>query len=66
MGVPWNALDDIFWNFEYLTFGLFGRLLTADLKKKVLQPSDIGYEEFWSINKYKGVKQYSPEDFFCF
>ena len=33
MGVPWDAPDDLFWNFEYLTSGSFGRLLSADFKK---------------------------------
>ena len=55
IGVPWDAPDDLFWNFEYLTSWLFGMQLTAALKK-VLQLSDIGYKEFWPINKYKCVK----------
>ena len=25
IGVPRDALDDLFWNFEYLTSGTFGR-----------------------------------------
>ena len=34
IGVPWDALDDLFWNFEYLTPGPFGRPLSADFSKK--------------------------------
>ena len=34
IGMPWDALDDLFWNFEYLTPGLFGRPLSADFSKK--------------------------------
>ena len=35
IGVPWDAIDDLFWNFEYLTSGYFERLLTADRSKKI-------------------------------
>ena len=28
--VPWDTLDDLLWNFEYLTSRLFGRPLTAN------------------------------------
>ena len=59
IGVPWDALDDLFWNFEYLTPVPFGRLLSADFPpppKKIQVMSHIGHEEFWTINKYKGVK----------
>ena len=30
IGVPWDALGDLFWNFKYLTPGPFGRLLSAN------------------------------------
>ena len=57
-GVPGDDLDDLFWNFEYLTPGLFGRLLSTDFSAtKILQVmSHIGYEEFWPINRSKGAK----------
>ena len=31
--VPWDALDYLFWKFEYLTSGMFGRPLTANFSK---------------------------------
>ena len=34
LGVPWDTLDDLFWNFEYLTSGSFGRLLNEVFQKK--------------------------------
>ena len=40
IGVPWDALDVIFWNFEYLTPGPFGRLLSADFSKTKIR-SDL-------------------------
>ena len=30
IGLPWDILDDLFWNFEYLTSDLFGRPLSAN------------------------------------
>ena len=33
IGVPGDGLDDLFWNFEYLTPGPFGRLLSDDFAK---------------------------------
>ena len=35
--VPWDALDDLFWNFEYLIPWPFRRLLSADFSKERLQ-----------------------------
>ena len=34
IGVPWYALDDLFWNFVYLSPGPFGRPLSVDFSKK--------------------------------
>ena len=34
VGVPRDALYDLFWNFEYLTSGLFHRLSTANFSTK--------------------------------
>ena len=61
-----DYLDDLFWNFKYLTPGLFHRPLSADFSKpkKVLRLSRIGYNDFWPINSHKGVKLYSPEEVF--
>ena len=39
IGVPRDALDDLFWNFEYLTSGSFGRLLTVNFFKTKVQPA---------------------------
>ena len=33
IGVPGDDLDDLFWNFEYLTPGLFRRPFSADFSK---------------------------------
>ena len=33
IGVPGDYLDDLFWNFEYVTPGPFRRLLSADFSK---------------------------------
>ena len=43
---------------RYLTSEPFRRPITADFsKKKKLQViSHIAYEEFWSINRHKGVE----------
>ena len=56
--MPGDDLDDLFWNFEYLTPGPFRRLLSADFSKTkvVSAPSRIGYEDFWPINRHEGVK----------
>ena len=37
IGVPWDALDDLFWNFEYLTPWPFRRPMTADFSTKKIQ-----------------------------
>ena len=34
IGVPLDDLDDLFWNFEYLTSGPFRRPITANFSKK--------------------------------
>ena len=56
--MPGDDLDDLFWNFEYLTPGLFRSQLSADFSKTKsgIRPSRIGYKDFWSINRHKGVK----------
>ena len=33
IGVPWDDLDDLLWNFEYVTPGLFRRPLSEDFSK---------------------------------
>ena len=36
IGVPGDNLDDLFWNFVYLTPGLFCRLISANFSKTKL------------------------------
>ena len=54
IGVPWYALDDLFWNFEW---AVWQAVKWQFFKNKSVQLlSHIGYEEFWPVNRYKGVK----------
>ena len=54
LGVPWDATEDLFLNFEYMTSGPFDRLLTVYLQKtKIATHITHRLEESWPINRTK-------------
>ena len=63
IGVSQGALLNLFWIFEYLTWGPFAGPLSADFwdVEKLAGFCSIGYFEFWPKNWQKGVRIGCPE-----